>query len=1695
MKRKNVKWISYLLICAMSFSSMASYSSITAYAEEGIATEETLVVEETETSTVVEESKTGEETETGTEIETEVVTETGTETETEVVTETGTEAETEVVTETETETETEVVTEIETETEPEVVTEVETEAVEEETEITTENETEAATEVETETEEVFEVQGEIVEVVSDALDFEPEKDGEYTLKFKEEFTGNTLNSKYWQPELHEPGWVNNELQEYTNSEENIFIIEDAEEEGDGILVLQANKETRDGKDYYTSGKVTTQNKYDFKYGKIEARIKVPEAKGLLPAFWLMPRNEQFYGQWPRCGEIDVMEVLGHQTDTVYGTIHYGNPHKEKQGSYTLTDGSTFASGYHTFTVEWEPGKFTYYMDGIKYHEVTNWFTKTEGGDEITFPAPFDQEFYLQLNLAVGGNWPGNPDGTFSADGEQLCVDWVKVWQKDSYDENVEKPEEIVNWREPDANGNYIVNGDFATAEALDDEEYWSFLTALGGEAVASIAGNILTIDTTNAGTVDYSVQLVQPQLPMRKGNTYKLSFDAKAAAERTMIVDVSGPDNGYIRYFNDTKLTLGTEWATYEYTFTMTGEDDANGRLEFNLGNQGSAAQVQLKNVKLEVTGKEELEEDSGMLPDGNYVHNGTFDIGTNRLGYWDVVNTAENATVSVTNDNGVRQLKVDATAVTALEQVVVKQKELALVAGTEYELTFDAYADAAKSVKVIVAGQTMDVDLTETNQKFTYKFKTPEEPGNTDLELHLGTTGTTYVDNVTIKEDSPLVNGEFNNKMAGWEHFADSGISSAVTAEVVKEDDNNVIRYTIGNTGDADWKIQLKQNNITLEKGKSYKLAFKAKSDMNRKIMFALQRDGASDNDWTSYSGTDIIDLTNEYAEYSKTFTMSNATDTATILSISMGAVGGTQITEEHHVWMDSFTLVEVEPEELPKEEMGATGVIRNGNFVEGDKNWQVTINAPAKATVDFSNNSATFDIDEVGSENWHIQLKQSGIHLEYGQEYVITMKMQAENTRDVEFCCMSTGYAWYGGGMAKLIGGKETVISHTFRMGDANATESDANADFTLSLGKIAGGESAAGKVTVKYISIMPKEDVVSEGLRVLPMEDRTYTGKAIIPVVVVYDGAVPLQEKTDYVVSFKDNKKAGTAKVTVTGKGNYAGTAATEFKIIAKDVAAEDVVISYKDKLLDTGKNQKPLSKISYNGITLNTKNDYKVEYFKCVNGEVPEDAKALSQIKAAGDYRMVITGKGNFTGTVTKDVKVYAKNSVVDISKTAITVGGKKSGYSVVCDGTEKKPEIKVTYKGKVVDSANYTVNYENNVNVGTAKVTITGVMTETEDGVTGYIGSVTKTFKIKATKLSDVAAIDTTKWKNKVDFNETLGAAVQESEMLKLKAGKTDDTFAEGTAYKVSYSKNTKAGKATVIYTGIGKYSGTIKKNFTVNAVELFKDNQAKTGVEVSIGKTAVYAQKGSKVDVVVSLNGTTLVEGKDYKVTYKNNKAATTEKTKENKKPQVTITGINGYKGKITAKFTITPADLSTMDIKAADVAYQNKKGKYKSAPVLTDADGKKLKVNRDYTVKYYLAADGTELGKNDVVDAGEAVKVVVTAKGKNYTGSNEAVYKVAVQDISKAKVVVKTKPYTGKAITLTAEDFTTIKVGDTKLKEGVHYEIVEDSYENNINKGTASVTIKGIGNYAGTKKVTFKITSRAMAWFQNIFK
>ncbi|TVQ07856.1 MAG: glycosyl hydrolase family protein [Balneolaceae bacterium] len=240
----------------------------------------------------------------------------------------------------------------------------------------------------------------------------------WELIWSDEFDGNELDGSKWSfqygtgAEEGLSGWGNSELQYYTDRADNIFVQ-------DGRLHIVAQQETYQGMDY-TSARIRSIHQGDWRYGRFEIRAKLPTGQGLWPAIWMMPTDD-VYGRWPASGEIDIMELVGHEPDVIHGTLHYGPPHTYTGGSYTLENG-TFNDDFHTFALEWERGEMRWYVDDVLYLTQTDWFSQGQG-----FPAPFEQRFHMILNVAVGGNWPGSPDNT-TVFPQQMEIDFVRVYR-------------------------------------------------------------------------------------------------------------------------------------------------------------------------------------------------------------------------------------------------------------------------------------------------------------------------------------------------------------------------------------------------------------------------------------------------------------------------------------------------------------------------------------------------------------------------------------------------------------------------------------------------------------------------------------------------------------------------------------------------------------------------------------------------------------------------------------------------------------------------------------------------------------------------------------------------------------------------------------------------------------------------------------------------------------------------------------------------------------------------------------------------------------------------------------------------------------------------------------------------------------------------------------------------------------------
>jgi len=241
----------------------------------------------------------------------------------------------------------------------------------------------------------------------------------WKLVWSDEFDGPDIDKSKWNFNIDGKGEGNGELEYYSDSSKNAHIE-------DGMLHITAIK--GDDGHKFTSVRMDTKGKFYWKYGRFEARIKMPQGKGCWPAFWLMPEDSK-YGGWASSGELDIVEMVGGQMkegdgDSInWGTIHYGDkwPHNVHTGDHIVAS-DKLSADFHTYAVEWEPGIIRWYFDGNLYEEQVKWYTKA-----APFPAPFDQNFYVILNFAVGGAWPGKPDDstTFPQD---MVIDYVRVYQ-------------------------------------------------------------------------------------------------------------------------------------------------------------------------------------------------------------------------------------------------------------------------------------------------------------------------------------------------------------------------------------------------------------------------------------------------------------------------------------------------------------------------------------------------------------------------------------------------------------------------------------------------------------------------------------------------------------------------------------------------------------------------------------------------------------------------------------------------------------------------------------------------------------------------------------------------------------------------------------------------------------------------------------------------------------------------------------------------------------------------------------------------------------------------------------------------------------------------------------------------------------------------------------------------------------------
>ena len=394
----------------------------------------------------------------------------------------------------------------------------------------------------------------------------------YKLIWSDEFDGDKLDGRKWSYELGNwklddsgkyitNGWGNNEQEYYTSQNTTVK---------NGVLTISARRENwqdeRQGSYDYTSARINTHKKFSVCGGRIEVRARCDSGKSLWPAIWMLP-EDSVYGGWAASGEIDIMEGWGSTPEKICGTVHFGNTWPNNTyltADYKFGAGDSTAN-WHTYSIEWDSGEIRWFVDDILYSTQKDWYS--EG---FKYPAPFDQNFYIILNLAVGGHFDG-VDGiyadpnTFANGDKNFDIDYVRVYKKSGSDFIPSELSSLVL-------DNYIE----------------------GADASVTNKDGCTVISVRNAGELEYAVMGLLRGKEVKAGEKHTLSFDVSSTVQRSMIV--TAEDSSYTRYLNE-KLTITPE--RKHYSFDVTFGRDMSVDLKFQLGNIDGANTVGAHEITL----------------------------------------------------------------------------------------------------------------------------------------------------------------------------------------------------------------------------------------------------------------------------------------------------------------------------------------------------------------------------------------------------------------------------------------------------------------------------------------------------------------------------------------------------------------------------------------------------------------------------------------------------------------------------------------------------------------------------------------------------------------------------------------------------------------------------------------------------------------------------------------------------------------------------------------------------------------------------------------------------------------------------------------------------------------------------------------------------------------------------------------
>lgn len=715
------------------------------------------------------------------------------------------------------------------------------------------------------------------------------------------------------------GWGNNELECYTDSSKNISVNEDlnGDGQGEGLLRITASYEENgytykgESQKSYTSARIrsttATDALFNTTYGYIESRISLPQTPGAWPAFWMLPQSTDIYGGWPVSGEIDILETTGTQADKACSTLHWGVPGHVYKGSGYVPLSSDIRY-FHTYAVDWEPGRISFYYDGVEIYTSSDWSSTIPGAsDSLSFDAPFDMPFYMILNLAVdSGQFGGSDNKASFHDDINMYVDYVRVYQKnEGYPDTIAKTADENSrddWEQYDG-VNQIADLNGETLDAAggghdDNKAKDSGKWYLSNQSDATASASIVTddegtqwakVDVKSQGSQDYGVQLIG-HYNARKGYVYRVSFDSYA--EGSLVGKQVNCDSkeyaGWSTYGIQT-FTLSSEPKTTSFIFEQKENFD-NCRIEFNIGGQATGT-VYISNVKVEIVdpaliGKTDSNGTHGVMADGNYIYNGTFDQGTDHTGYWSVTSGTTLIVPRYTKEAlASNDVKVkDVASMSNYENIEggmkyyerraqisadghspsIYQPGLKMGADT-YTVGLDLYSETDTAVKVsaytvaVLDDGRVVLDKEIASAKASYKkgdgvrrlslsFVTKEDIENGALVITFANGTSVQIDNVSMKGQNTDLGYDENpvNDKITW-----TGDSGAGVAIPVERDADGVYSMSGIKSGATWYSPQIGSSNFSVVSGLKYKFSmkFKMEGTSNNTFEYIVQENGGS---WT---------------------------------------------------------------------------------------------------------------------------------------------------------------------------------------------------------------------------------------------------------------------------------------------------------------------------------------------------------------------------------------------------------------------------------------------------------------------------------------------------------------------------------------------------------------------------------------------------------------------------------------------------------------------------------------------------------------------------------------------------------------------------------------------------------------------------------------------------------------------------